>query len=523
MPLKRLNIFEKMRGIFTPVTRIRREVLIEVAKMVKNKEDPSTIETIPYKIISKNTPSYRSSVFHERAIVRERTRLAFGMELKEFGAHNRINDAIVEEYLVPYKKITRPIVNVIKIGCERCPEQSYIVSDLCRGCIAHPCTNVCPKNAVSIINGKSFIDQVKCIKCGKCEQVCPYNAIIYRERPCKAACGVNAIISDEEGFAQIDDEKCVSCGLCIISCPFGAIAEKSEIAQVITALNSDKIVLAEIAPSFVGQFGPLVTPDVLIKALNQVGFKKVAEVAYGADVDILLEVKELSELIKDRKDCLESAADCSDKRKFVGTSCCPAWVKAAQQNYPELSNNLSESFTPMVETAKKLKKADPDSLIVFIGPCISKKLENFDEKVAKYVDFIITFEELAAVFLAFDVDPTTISHDEGTDLNDASELGRGFPVAGGVIKAITSQYAQIYPDAEAIPTQSADTLKKCLGLLKDYKRGKLDPTPLVIEGMACPHGCIGGPGTLAPLNRAKREVNKYKKKAQKQTSKDLLQ
>ena len=69
------------------------------------------------------------------------------------------------------------------------------------------------------------IDQEKCIKCGKCKSVCPYDAIAKKERPCQKACGVNAIKSDKMGRAYIDNEKCVSCGMCMVSCPFGAISD----------------------------------------------------------------------------------------------------------------------------------------------------------------------------------------------------------------------------------------------------------------------------------------------------------
>ncbi len=522
MPLPSLNIFEKMRGLYTPVTDIRRRVLSAVARMIVQDQLPNYIEHIPYKIINTNTPTYRESVFKERAIVRERVRLAFGMDLKEFSAHGPIKDDDVINMITDQKVIHRPIVNVIKVGCERCPEHSYIVTDLCRGCIAHPCTTVCPKNCVSITESrKSLIDQDICIKCGKCAQVCPYNAIVYRERPCAAACGVNAIHSDKDGFAEIDPDECVSCGMCIVSCPFGAIAEKSEIVQVLTALKGSKPVYAEIAPAFVSQFGPLVKPSMLIQALKTLGFKDVREVAYGADVVVVNETEELIELIEKRKECLEKADNKCDCRTFVGTSCCTAWAMMAEKKFPATTAlNISQSFAPMVEIAKEIKKEEPNSIVVFIGPCIAKKEECFIPKVAEVVDFVITFEELSALFQANKIDATKMVGDK--DLHDASALGRGFPVAGGVAKAVIEQTRAIIGENLEIPTIATDTLKECVALLKKIERGKLDPMPLLVEGMACPNGCIGGPGTLAPLKRAQREVKKYCNSADWKKPKDHL-
>ena len=141
------------------------------------------------------------------------------------------------------------------------------------GCLAHPCQSVCPKGAISMKNGKSVIDQEKCIKCGKCREICPYDAICHKERPCKAACGIGAITSDHLGRAVIDNEKCVSCGQCMVSCPFGAIADKSQIFQLIRAMQSGRKIIAQVAPAFVGQFGPKVTPEMFKTALKELGLR----------------------------------------------------------------------------------------------------------------------------------------------------------------------------------------------------------------------------------------------------------
>lgn len=103
-----------------------------------------------------------------------------------------------------------------------------------------------------MVNGKSHVDPEKCIKCGRCVEACPYNAIIHQERPCAKACGMNAIHSDEHGRAEIDQDKCVSCGMCLVSCPFSAIVDKGQIFQTILAMKTGVPVYAIVAPAVAG-------------------------------------------------------------------------------------------------------------------------------------------------------------------------------------------------------------------------------------------------------------------------------
>lgn len=156
-----------MRGITTPVTKIRRQVFTEIARLAYEDGDYSRIEELPYTIIPGEKANYRDSVFKERAIVGERLRLAVGLPLRPVDQHapvsQGINDsAIADMFYEP------PLINVISFACNACEETSYTVTDLCRSCIAHPCTAVCPVKAVSIVNGRSYIDKSKCVKCGRC-------------------------------------------------------------------------------------------------------------------------------------------------------------------------------------------------------------------------------------------------------------------------------------------------------------------------------------------------------------------
>jgi iron only hydrogenase large subunit-like protein len=165
----------------------------------------------------------------------------------------------------------------------------------------------------------------------------------------------------------------------------------------------------------------------------------------------------------------------------------------------------------MVETAKKIKAGDPRARVVFIGPCVAKKVECFQPAVASMVDFVMTFEELAALFKAADIDPADMS--SAADPADATTAGRSYPVAGNVAAVILARAHRISGAIGDIPHQSADTLRDCLSVLKKIEDHQFDTHPLLVEGMACPYGCIGGPGTLAPLKRAKAEVTAFANKA----------
>ncbi|WP_289422462.1 4Fe-4S binding protein, partial [Thomasclavelia cocleata] len=289
-----------MRGIYSSLTKIRRKVFVEVAKLAYEGNDYSRIENLPYKIIPGEVATYRDSIFLERAIVGERLRLTMGLSLRPIDKPAPISKGI-EDSIIADKYYEPPLINIIKFACNKCAEKKYEVSNGCQACLAHPCMEICPKNAISFKDGKAYIDQDKCIKCGLCKNSCPYDAILKKERPCAKACGMNAIESDEYGNAHINYDKCVSCGMCLVSCPFGAIADKSQIFQLIQAIKEGDEVIAAVAPAFIGQFGPKVTPEILKKAMQELGFKDVIEVAIGADLCTIDEAKDFLEKVPDKQ------------------------------------------------------------------------------------------------------------------------------------------------------------------------------------------------------------------------------
>ena len=207
-----------MRGVETRIQEIRRRIFREVARMAYHTEWPTgrRIEALPYEIIPGEIGNFRNDIFLERAIVGERLRLAMGLPCRSAAEHSPLSDNIdaatrEETYYTP------PLINIIKFACK---ENEIMVTDGCQGCLAHPCVEVCPKDAITLdrYNGRSHIDQEKCIKCGRCVDVCSYHAIIRQERPCAAACGVDAIRSDKNGKADIDLDDVIPYGFNYVTC-----------------------------------------------------------------------------------------------------------------------------------------------------------------------------------------------------------------------------------------------------------------------------------------------------------------
>lgn len=480
-----------IRYLDTPIRFLRNEVFKAITTAAYDQWSSEQISHIPYVIIEGDFPTYRESVTRERQIVSERVRLALGLDLWDIDELNGYSTEFDLDLLKDHK-LPKQALRVIPSACEACEEKSYFVSNTCHGCLAHPCISVCPVHATSLQNGLSFIDQTACIKCGKCFDVCPYGSIIKNERPCVAACGANAFTKNPENDkAIIVSEKCVACGMCMVSCPFGAIMDKSEIYQVVSQFKKEKV-YAIVAPAIAGQFGDKVKYSQIVNGLKELGFSDVKEVALGADITTVVESKEYVEHV------LEG------DQPFLATSCCPAWSKFAKRELKELKGCVSDSSSPMIETAKVIKREDPHALIVFVGPCSAKKQEVVEPKMAGWVDYVLTFEEVNSMFMARNIVLSELPMDELID--DASKDGRGFAVSGGVLAAIDHIMAEKYPNL-TFNTDRAENLAECRKLLLQAKFGKRNK--YIIEGMACPGGCVGGAGTLMNQNKTHLRVKEF--------------
>lgn len=487
-----------MRGLHTQVSDLRKDVFVEVARIAYESDNINDdLESIPYKLSPGENPRFRDSVYRERAVSSERTRLALGLSLRPQNKPVHITSGL-DEATVDEMYYEPPLMQVIPSACNACEDNVYEVSNLCRGCLAHSCMEVCPRDAITHVDGQAHIDKSKCIKCGKCKSACPYDAIGKKVRPCSVACGVKAIESDEYGRAVINQDKCLSCGMCMVSCPFGAIADKSQIFQLIRCMKNGGEVVAEIAPAYAGQFGKEATPDKIYAALLKLGFSQVYEVALGADIGAVTEAHDYVYHVK------------TGEKPFLLTSCCPAWSMLAKKQFPEIIDSVSKELTPMVATARSIKKEHPNAKVVFIGPCAAKKLEAMRKTVRSDVDFVITFEELDAMFEARGIDPKTI--ESQGHLHDATAAGRGYAVAGGVSKAIENCIHEYYPDVE-VQIEHVEGLDECKKVLMLAKAGRKNG--YLIEGMGCPGGCVAGAGTLIPVPEAKKDVQQIVKDSTK--------
>ena len=379
----------------------------------------------------------------------------------------------------------------------------------------------------------------KCILCGKCVRVCEevqnVGAIHYAHR------GADMKISTAFD-GKIADSPCVGCGQCAVVCPTGAIVVKDDADKVLDAIgDTNTYVSVQIAPAVrvaLGkQFGVKEGENLmgkLVTALKEIGFDSVYDTSLAADMTVVEEANEFIDRLS------------GNGKLPMFTSCCPAWIRFAENKYPEYLKNISTCKSPMQMFAPVIKEAykgDKKHIHVAIMPCTAKKYEanrdEFkDENGQQYVDYVLSTQEVVRMIM-----------EQGIRLNETKEsavdnpfeeiTGAGviFGVTGGVTEAVLRYVAGYSPTAytavrglEGVKETSITVdggevkiaivsgLKNASDLIDKIKAGEVYYD--LVEVMSCPGGCINGGGQPfgevdAKLKRAAGLYNADHKEAKK--------
>ncbi len=464
------------------ILKLKHEVLYRVAKLTFEGRLDEERDQIPYEMIPGPKAQYRCCIYKEREVIRQRINLAEGK-------------APTGEQ--PKTRIKRKIVYVIPSACEECPISRYTVTDNCQNCMGKACYNSCKFGAITIGMHRAYIDPSKCRECGMCSQACPYNAIADLLRPCRKSCPVDALVVDPEtGIAVIDDEKCISCGHCVHSCPFGAIGTVTDLVEVASAIRDGKKIVAMFAPALEGQFGDKITMKSLKEASKKVGFTDMIEVGLGGDLTAAAEAAEWAEAYKEGKK--------------MTTSCCPAFVNMIHKHYPEVVPHISTTVSPMCAVSRMVKAKDPETLTVFVGPCIAKKSEAA-VGIEGNADYVLTVGEFRSLLRAKGIEIEEMAN----DYQESSVFGKRFGNSGGVTAAVVQslQEENESTDITVNVCNGADECKKALLMLS---KGRLKED--FVEGMICPGGCVGGPSK----HRSEKETKRFRDKLIKEADGRLI-
>ena len=362
-------------------------------------------------------------------------------------------------------------------------------------------------------------DTSKCILCGRCIE------------RCKEAQGISILGFENRGFKTIVSpvgnrsfatSPCLQCGQCVNVCPTGALMEHSEIAKVDEAFKSGKKVIVQTAPAvraaIAEEFGEKIgTPGTgkMVAALHRLGFYRVFDTNFGADLTIMEEANELLERIKN-KGVLPQI-----------TSCSPGWINYMEYFYPEVIPNVSTCKSPHMMVGAiiksyfaKVHELDPkDIFVVSIMPCTAKKYERQRKEMPDDVDAVLTTRELAKMIKRSGINWARLPEEEFDQdlLGEYSGAGVIFGVTGGVMEAaLRTAYFWLTGEEHAlidfkavrglegvkeatldikgteIKVAVTSGMKNAKKLLDEVKEGK---SPYAfIEIMCCPGGCINGGG-----------------------------
>ncbi len=297
----------------------------------------------------------------------------------------------------------------------------------------------------AVRNKLVFTIKDKCRVCYTCVRECPVKAI-----------------KINNGQAEVISERCIGCGNCVKVCSQGAKVFLDSKSEVGTLLSSEKKVIACVAPSFPAEFSDIKDYQILVGMIKRLGFNKVVEVAFGAD----LIASEYRQMI-----------DSDDKKPYISSDC-PSIVYYIEHYHPNLVQNLAPIASPMVAVTRVIRKEYGDVKVVFIGPCIAKKAES-DE-----VDEGITFKELRELFQLNQIKPEDVI---ASDF-DPPRSGKGavFPVDRGLIQAIDKN--DDLTDGRILTASGKDNFKE---IISEFESGEIDCKYMEL---LCCKGCIMGPG-----------------------------
>ncbi len=285
-------------------------------------------------------------------------------------------------------------------------------------------------------------ENVNCKNCYKCVRYCPVKAIEIKNH-----------------CAQIREDECILCGRCTIVCPQKTKEAISDMEKLKDALNGNKQVIASVAPSFSAYYHSEFTD--FRDALSKLNFADAFETAEGA----YLVKTQYEKLLKENPD------------KTYISSCCTSTNELIKKYYKGALQYLAPVITPMEAHSKVLKQRFPDAVIVFISPCISKKIERYDKD--SFVDLIISFEELSEMLNENNIEISKANSGE----KEPKYLSRKFPTDGGIISCMKQEATRQYV--------SLSGYEACIQGIQDICNGTV--TNCFVEMSFCEGSCIGGP------------------------------
>ncbi|MGL5244510.1 MAG: [Fe-Fe] hydrogenase large subunit C-terminal domain-containing protein [Sarcina sp.] len=376
--------------------------------------------------------------------------------------------------------------NLIKSNFQSTEEAINVISSLC---------------GVDIPNDSNYLYSLKkaitthevrrniVSKVGKCSNECSGDH-------CEilSTCPFDAILNNPlNNNKYINNDLCENCGICIQKCEHGNFIDSIEFMPILDLIKNNKKVIAAVAPAIAGQFGEKVTLDMLREAFVKIGFSDMIEVAFAADMLTIKEAVEFDHHVNKEGDIL------------ITSCCCPMWVGMLKKVFNELVKDVSPSVSPMIAAGRIIKQLNPDTKVVFIGPCVAKKAEAKDTDLIGAIDYVLTFQELQTIFDALNIHPNEMKGVPSIEY--ASRGGRLYARTGGVSEAISDTVAELFPEKHKIfKAVQSDGVIGCKEILSKALNGNIDAN--FIEGMGCVGGCVGGPKILINKEDGRKAVEK---------------